>query len=157
MPVQHVVIVTASRDWNDALMIHTRLGKKEEQYTNRLIVVEGGARGGDRIAGQWAAKARARGVGWLRINAAWEEHHPDWCPGSWCAVRRSCVGAGARRNQQMLDYALLAASQEVLACKDDFDWTFTRGGTEDMVKRARDAGVHGVVLEHTKPQQQLRL
>lgn len=154
--MQHVLIVCGGRNWNDVRMIRMKLAKKEIELPG-LIVVEGGARGPDRIAGQWASAARARGVGWLRINAVWEEHHPDWCPGAWCSTKRSCLGAGARRNQQMLDYALLAEEQSVLAFKDDFDWSFKKGGTEDMVHRAQLAGVHGAVIEHTKLQQQLAL
>lgn len=156
--MQHVLIVCGSRTWNDRRMIHMRLDKAEIEHSG-LIVVEGGQHGADRIAGQWAARARARarGVGWLRINAEWTVHHPEWCPGSWCSSRRSCVGAGHRRNQQMLEYALAAEAQSVLAFKDNFDWSFTRGGTEDMVGRAKASGVHGVVVEHTKRQGELAL
>lgn len=155
--MQHVLIVCGARDWNDVRMIRMKLEKKELELPG-LIIVEGGQRGADRIAGQWAAAARARGVGWLRIPAKWEEHHPDWCPGTWCNTKRSCLGAGPRRNQQMLDYAVLAEEQSVLAFKDDFDWTFKKGGTEDMVHRASLATVNGNVVSHTvRRQMQLPL
>ncbi len=143
----HVVIACGSRKWTDRRMIVDRLGDLE-LFHDFLVVVEGGAQGADRIAGQWAAAARARGVGWLRIPAQWSTHHPDWCPGSWCAARRSCVAAGPRRNQEMLDYALLAPEASVLAFKDDFDPVMKRGGTEDMVRRAKAAGLHGKVIRH---------
>lgn len=86
----------------------------------------------------------------MRIPAKWTEHHLDWCPSDWCRQRRSCLGAGARRNQEMLDYALRADECSVIAFKDDFDWTFKKGGTEDMVRRARDAGVSGTVVHHVR-------
>lgn len=142
-----VVIVCGSRNWADRQMIVVELTKLEAQNPD-LIVVEGGARGADRMAGQWAAQARQRGIGWLRIPAQWTEHHPQWCPGDWCALRGRCVAAGGRRNQQMLDYALQAERQYVLAFKDGFDWAMKKGGTEDMVKRAKGVGVPGKVMKH---------
>ncbi len=44
----------------------------------------------------------------------------------------------------MLDVLLVGLEDEfraVFAFKGDFDHTLSHGGTEDMVKRARDAGV----------------
>lgn len=128
-------------------MVVVELSRLERQHPD-LIVIEGGARGADRLAGQWAAKARYRGVGWLRIPAQWTEHHSDWCPGDWCARRGRCVAAGGRRNQQMLDYALFATEQYTLAFKDGFDRTMKKGGTEDMVRRSKAAGVHGKIVSH---------
>lgn len=146
-----VVIACGSRHWTDRELIALELNKVVTQNPDFfIIIVEGGAKGADRLAGQWAAKARQRGVGWLRISAEWAVHHPDWCFGGWCAARRFCAGAGPRRNQSMLDYALGADAQYVLAFKDDFDLSSGRGGTEDMVRRAKQAGVHGKVVRHSR-------
>lgn len=150
----HVVIGCGARAWNDARFVRLKLEVIEQDITRDdfLCVIEGGANGADRMIGKWAAAARKRGVGWVRFPAEWSEHHPDWCPGAWCAERRSCLGAGARRNQQMLDYALGADAQSLVAFKDGFDWKFKKGGTEDMVRRARAAGVHGKVFHHVEQQ-----
>lgn len=143
----HVVIACGSRKWTDRALVAEKLTALEQQH-DFLIVIEGGAQGADRLAGQWAARARARGVGWVRVPAKWTEHNEVWCPGPWCATRRACVGAGARRNQEMLDYALQATTASVLAFKDGFDPSMKRGGTEDMVRRAKAAGVHGLLIRH---------
>lgn len=52
-----VVIVCGARTWKDERMIRDRLHRVEQEnatrYANRqLVIVEGGARGADRIAGQ---------------------------------------------------------------------------------------------------------
>lgn len=120
-----IVLVCGSRDWTDASYIEGVLGFLEERHT--LTVIEGGAVGADRTAGRWAAKARQRGVGWVRF------------PADWGQFGRS---AGPIRNQQMLDYG----PHLVLAFKDGFDWGMRRGGTEDMVRRATAAGVPAVVF-----------
>lgn len=149
----HVVIGCGARVWDDPRMIRLKLEELEQNITrdDTLCIVEGGnPNGADRMIGKWAAAARKRGIAWVRFPAAWTEHHPEWCPGDWCAERRSCLGAGHRRNQQMLDYALAADAQSLIAFKDGFDWDYKKGGTEDMVKRALAAGVHGKVFHHVK-------
>lgn len=143
-----VVIACGSRHWSDLELISHELEVITSQHPGFSVILEGGAKGADRIAGQWAAKARHRGIGWLRINAEWKIHDPEWCGGEWCARHQHCVAAGPRRNQQMLDYALQAGEQYVLAFKDGFDLSSGKGGTEDMVRRAKDAGIHGKVVSH---------
>lgn len=92
-----------------------------------LTVVEGGARGADRCAGRWAAAARSRGVGWLRIDADW---------------RRYRRAAGPIRNGWMLAYLLqardLGHAVGVLAFHDDLERS---RGTANMVGIAEAAGV----------------
>lgn len=148
-----IVLVTGSRDWEDRVPIESRLDALEASTAeDRLILVEGGARGADRIAAGWGTRAQRRGITWKQIQAKWEEHHPAWCPGSWCAVRRHCVGAGHRRNQEMMDWVLASArsgeSLLVLAFKDGFDLSKGTGGTEDCVQRAKDARIPGRVIQH---------
>lgn len=143
------LIVCGSRDWTDVGLIHAKLAEHEERE-DFLIVVEGGARGADRIAGKWAARARQRGVGWVHVPAEWTVHAEGWCPGAWCAQNRSCKGAGARRNAAMLEYALGAERQFVLAFKDGYDpRPKAPGGTENMVQQAKAASVHGLVVSHS--------
>jgi hypothetical protein len=77
------------------------------------VVIEGDARGADRIAGYWARRNR---VDNLKFPADWNKHGK---------------AAGAIRNQQMLEEG---KPSHVLA--------FPGGrGTADMVRRARAAGV----------------
>lgn len=140
------VIVCGSRTWSDRRPVAERLAKLWDDHPC-LTVIEGGAKGADRIAGQWAAPRRMDGVAWIRMTAAWSEHHPDWCRPPCRHERRYCAGAGARRNQDMLDWLLETnGERQVLAFKADFDGSLRRGGTEDMVRRAKAAGVRGIVV-----------
>lgn len=91
----------------------------------RLVIVHGAARGMDRACGDIA-----------RSLGLWVEEHPaDWAANP--------HGAGHIRNQLMLDTGV----REVWAFKSTFDWTMTRGGTEDMVRRARKALVPAYVVQ----------
>jgi hypothetical protein len=77
------------------------------------VLIEGNARGADRIAGYWA---RRNGVHNMKFDADWNRHGK---------------AAGAIRNQQMLDIG-----------KPDMVLAFPGGrGTADMVRRARATGV----------------
>jgi hypothetical protein len=83
------------------------------------VVIEGDARGADRIAGYWARRNR---VDNLKFPADWSKHGK---------------AAGPIRNQQML---VEAKPTHVLA--------FPGGrGTADMVGRARAAGVQIVIAQ----------
>jgi hypothetical protein len=77
---EKVIIVTGSRDWVDTeLLGHVLTVHKP------TLVVEGGARGADTLAREWARKA---GVRCETIPADWD---------------RWGKGAGARRNIEMLE------------------------------------------------------
>mgnify|MGYP001577032477 CR=1 FL=1 len=75
-----VVLVTGSRDWRDSALIARVL----EMLAPDLLV-EGGARGADRIASVWA---QGKGVKTVRVVAHWDEYGKK---------------AGAIRNSAMLD------------------------------------------------------
>ena len=74
------VLVCGSRDWSDRTLIEAVL-----RAHGPALIVHGGARGADRIAGEIA-----RGLGWPV-----EEHPADWT--------RHGRAAGPRRNIEMLD------------------------------------------------------
>jgi hypothetical protein len=134
-PPALALIVCGSRHWTARRPITTRLDQLWDAHPE-LTVLEGGARGADRIAGQWAAPRRMHGVAWVRFDARWDDYPlgQRW-------------RAGHDRNQDMLDYLLATTGEKmVLAFKSDFDWTLAKGGTEDMVRRAKEAGVRGVVV-----------
>lgn len=145
-----VVIASGSRNWTDRELV---VAKLEAIFADDplMALVEGRAKGLDRIAGSWASRARARGVGWVPFYADWPTHDPDWCPGNWCRTKRTaCLGAGSKRNQEMIDWALGAERQYVVAFKDGFDLSRGTGGTEDLVRRAKAAEIRGVVVSHPR-------
>ncbi len=77
---EKVIIVTGSRDWTDALLLGRVLNIHEP-----TLVVQGGARGADLIAAQWAHVAE---VPCVTVPADWD---------------RSGKSAGAKRNIEMLE------------------------------------------------------
>lgn len=119
------IIICGSRDWIDGDAIRAALISLRKQHPD-AVVVHGAARGADSLADRIA-----RNLG-FRVEAH---------PADWTGRGRA---AGPERNQLMLK---LGADQ-VLAFKDDFDPTLSRGGTEHMVRIARDAGVPTWIRSH---------
>lgn len=112
------VLVTASRDWTDDLRIYEALGS----IRNRpLTVVHGGARGGDRIAGQWARDT----------DGVTEECHPVR-EDAWRLSKR----AGHLRNQFMVD---LGADLCLAFLLDDSP------GTSGCIRMAVEADIPTIV------------
>lgn len=74
------VIVTGGRDFKDKDMIAKNLSK-----LNPTLVIEGGAKGADRLAREWA---KANGVDFKTVDADWTKYG---------------LGAGHKRNRAMLD------------------------------------------------------
>lgn len=105
-PVAQRVIVCGSRTWDDEFWLASRLA----QLPAGSVIVQGGARGADRIAQK---AARRLGFKVERFPADWETHGK---------------AAGPIRNQQMLD----AGADLVLAF-----WDGDSRGTQDMVTRAK--------------------
>lgn len=146
------LIVAGARNWTDRELIYQRLDEFEAGLGDkRLVVIEGLARGADQIANAWVKRAMAFAtddrVQHIPMAAEWSVHDPDWCPGVWCIARSYCCAAGYRRNQAEVDRALEFDEQFVLAFKDDFRKAGKKG-TEDLVDRARAAGIHGLVIHH---------
>lgn len=106
------VLVCGGRDFKDEGRLFRRL---DEAHKVRMItlIIEGGARGADRMAGKWAI---LHGVPLLVVNADWDKHGKS---------------AGYIRNIEMLN----ASPDLVIA--------FPGGrGTAHMVKIAKDRGVN---------------
>ena len=115
------LLVCGGRDFSDTAAAYKTLDDMHRAF-GIGTVIEGDARGADRIAGDWARK---NGVTNLKFPANWSAHGR---------------AAGAIRNQQMLDEG---KPTHVLA--------FPGGrGTADMVDRARKAGVPVVVASGTE-------
>jgi hypothetical protein len=121
------LVVCGSRTWTDGVLLARaveRVVAEHGQDRAGVVLIEGDARGADRLAG---ALARARG---------WElEVYPaDW--------QRHGRSAGMRRNARMLRQG---RPERVLAFTDDLA---ASRGTADMVRRAQGAGLPVLVVSH---------
>lgn len=124
-----IVLACGSRDWANEPKVREVL-----DGLNPTQLVQGDARGADAMAKAWA----------------YENHvYAANFPADWATHGRA---AGAIRNKQMLDYILAppgAAGPDRSLCvafKTNFDWTLSRGGTENMVKQCIAAGVPVMVV-----------
>ncbi len=112
------VLVCGGRDYadRDAMWSFLDLGHRAGAIE---VLIHGGARGADRLAGEWA---KQRGVVVLVYPANWKIYGPS---------------AGPLRNQRMLDLG-----------RPDVVVAFPGGdGTADMVRRAVRAGVRVVEVK----------
>jgi hypothetical protein len=121
------LLVCGSRTWTDSVLLARAVEQvvaEHGQGRAGVVLIEGDARGADRLAG---ALARARG---------WElEAYPaDW--------QRHGRAAGMRRNARMLRQG---RPERVIAFTDDLA---SSRGTADMVRRAHSAGLPVVVVSH---------
>lgn len=113
-PTGKRVLVTGGRDFTTRAFLDAALDRYRQEHGVALII-HGGARGADALAGRWA---QASGVPFVVMPAHWQA----------AALGKA---AGPIRNQWMLD---LLHPDVVIA--------FPGGvGTRDMVARARRAGV----------------
>lgn len=122
------VLCCGDRNWTDAGLIEDAVALVARQAPGTgLVIIHGGARGADDLAGTLAA---AYGLECLIFPADWAKYGR---------------AAGVIRNQQMLDEG---KPDIVLAFHDDL--TRSRG-TADMVRRARKAGIDVRVVSHWEP------
>lgn len=106
------ILICGGRDYTDTEKMYAFLDKIKEGMQIDAII-EGDARGADRIAGFWARKNK---IDNLKFPADWETHGR---------------AAGILRNKQMLDEG-----------RPDLVIAFPGGkGTENMKYIAREAGV----------------
>lgn len=106
------VLVCGGRDFTDKLFLYSRLDSLHA-HIGIDVLIEGNAKGVDRIAGYWA---RRRGIENQKFPADWKKYGN---------------AAGPIRNKQML-----------IEGKPDLVVAFRGGkGTTDMVKIANKAGV----------------
>lgn len=112
------VLVCGGRDFTDTKGLYKYLDNLHRTL-GITTIIEGDAKGADRMAGFWARKNKITNV---KFKAAWEKFGSK---------------AGPIRNQQMLDQGI---PQLVVA--------FPGGrGTEDMINRAKEAQVETLVLK----------
>lgn len=123
------VLVCGSRTWDDDTIMMMVLG----HFGRGDVLIQGGAKGAD---------AQAASI-WKGLGLEVQAFPADWT--------RYSKGAGPIRNQQMLDEG---KPEIVLAFKNEFlrDQVFetyvvkAKGGTEDMVRRARAAGIPTYII-----------
>ncbi len=111
------ILISGSRYYSNYKKILSFLKKMKKKYKN-LVVIEGGARGADKLAQKACKQA---GIKFKEYNANWEKYGKK---------------AGPIRNQKMLDdnkdIELLAVFHENLDKSK---------GTRDMIKRAKKAKI----------------
>lgn len=113
------ILVTGSRDWPGRSLVYAELMRAFENSEGDFVVVEGGARGADRFAADWAL---ALGREDARVRN--ERYPADWA--------RHGKAAGFIRNQEMVDLD----ADLCLA----FRYNGSRG-TTDCLERVRKAGI----------------
>lgn len=118
-----------SRDWKDARPIRVIVKGLRHIFRDELHIIHGGARGADELAGTVAG-----------FSVPPERIHVF--PADWRGHGRA---AGPIRNKLMLGKG---KPDIVFAFKDDFDHLLLRGGTENMVKIAKEAGIPTYVISH---------
>ncbi len=105
------LLVCGGRDFDDSRFVFEVLDRAASRRPIDVLI-QGGAKGADRIAAQWA---HARCVPYLTVPADWDQYGK---------------AAGHIRNAKMLDM------------QPDSVVAFPGGrGTADMVRRAREAGL----------------
>lgn len=115
------ILVCGSREWRAARHIREVL----EQYDpHTTTLVHGAARGADQLAGK------------LALELGWPPDHVHAYPADW---DRHGKAAGVMRNQLMLD-------SEPISKVYAFRLNGLSRGTDDMIRRARSAGIETVVI-----------
>ena len=71
------IIVCGGRDYVDAAKVHKVLSNLLQRHGSSLEIIQGGARGADRLARQWAD---SNGVSCLTMKADWDRFGPSAGP-----------------------------------------------------------------------------
>lgn len=122
LPEQLTVLVCGGRQYSDAERVYAVL-EMWRLKCKHLRIIEGGCRGADAFARKWAL--------WQPFErmVSWSTYDADW--------RKYGKAAGPLRNQRMLDEG-----------KPDLVLAFGgHSGTNDMIKRARKAGVNVIEID----------
>ena len=93
-----------------------------------ITVIHGGARGADRYAREWATRRLSEHPFPGLLNIYVKEFPADW--------ETHAKAAGPIRNRRMLEEG---KPELVLAFKNGFDHTLSRGGTENMGQASESA------------------
>lgn len=112
-------LVAGSRDFEDVRTLERVIGDVIAPHTffDEIVIVEGGARGVDTMAREYAKK---RGLQWIEIKPNWKQYGR---------------AAGPKRNDEMVR---LVAEHEGEAV---FFWDGQSKGTAQCIKSARKSGL----------------
>lgn len=114
------ILVCGGRNYDKVKIVNACLDTFKQKWGN-ITIIQGGARGADRLACAWAK----------RNNVPCEQFDAEWS--------KNGRAAGPIRNQQMIDEG-----------KPDLFVAFPGGaGTADMVARLRKANISGTVMLNT--------
>ena len=115
--MSYYVLVSGKRDFTDYIVFRCILDKSLASINDNIIIVEGGARGTDALAKQYAI-----------------EHHYEFIefPADWDKYGKA---AGIIRNDEMVNFI------KDKPCKALFFWDGQSRGTGDCLRRAKRAGI----------------
>ena len=107
------VLICGGRDYEEAVLFESVMNSLRHLFAPKLCIIEGGAKGADRLARQWA---HTNGVPCLTVEANWEVYG---------------ARAGTLRNTWMLEFAM-----------PDLVIAFPGGaGTNNMLMQTRKQGL----------------
>jgi hypothetical protein len=120
-----LIIFTGSRDWEDRSPVTRALQALKRRFGTKLVIVEGGQAGLDRMAFDCAEELN---IDHITVHALWDQRGN---------------GAGPRRNQLMLDLGakyVFAFHRDIRSSK----------GTRSMILKAIKQGLHVRLWEGEK-------
>lgn len=123
------LLVCGSRDWDNRVIFGIAMRGFLDKFGDDLEIIEGCAKGADRMAEQFAKQF---GLACHHFPADWNSYEPNE---KW--------KAGHDRNRAMLEQG---QPDMVVAFKDSLADGLRRGGTENMVRIAKEAGVATMVV-----------
>lgn len=122
------VLVFGSRKWRDSAVMESYIAGLEfwTPPSEKVVILHGDAQGADRLAAD------------IALTCGYEvwPFRPEWpTKGSptWAFAK-----AAHARNQRMIDEG---QPDIAVGFKTYFDWSLSQGGSEDMAKRCKTAGV----------------
>lgn len=111
------VLVSGKRDFTDYVRFQNILDESLAHINDRIIIVEGGAKGADALAKQYAIE---RHYEFIEFPADWDKYGK---------------AAGVIRNDEMVNFI------KDKSCKALFFWDGQSRGTGDCLRRAKRAGI----------------
>ena len=115
--MSYYVLVSGKRDFTDYIVFRCILDKSLASINDNIIIVEGGARGTDALAKQYASE---RHYEFIEFPADGDKY---------------CRAAGIIRNDEMVNFI------KDKTCKAFFFWDGQSRGTGDCLRRAKRAGI----------------
>ena len=123
------LLVCGSRYWEDRVIFAITMRGFLSKFGDDLEIIEGCAKGADRMAEQFAKQ----------FNLTCHHYPADWS----AYEQRDKWKAGHDRNRKMLEEG---CPDMVVAFKDSLANDLRRGGTENMVRIAKESGVPTMVV-----------